>query len=208
MSVLVVMSIVPLTLAGASSIASATSTASCRVPRLTGLTVTKARDRAENVGCRLRLVGAKVQVPMVQTIHTQSVRPGRLASVVTVSVNPLCSGSVNPGPPPNEPIIKAGPSELITGLFIEGGAMIESSAPHCKDLVGKSSAGTITVTNSDGSVIADNTALSAGQELYVNVPAGSYTVSGKFAGGEAVGPITVVVPTGKSVRQDLVLPVP
>jgi hypothetical protein len=175
---------------------------------MTGLTVTKARDRAEIAGCRLRLVGAKVQMPMVQTIQTQSVRPGHVARVVTVLVNPLCSGGVNPGPPPNEPIIKPGPTELITGLFIEGGAMIESSAPHCKDLVGKSSAGTITVTNSVGTVIANNMALSAGQELYVNVPAGSYRVSGKFSGGEAVGPITMNVPSGERVRQDLVLDVP
>jgi len=208
MSVLVVTAILPLALTGTSSVASASSAASCRAPRMTGLTVTKARDRAAIAGCRLRLIGAKVQVPMIQTIRTQSVRPGHVATVVTVSVNPLCSGSVNPGPPPNEPIVKPGPTELITGLFIEGGAMIESSAPHCKDLVGKSSAGTITVTNSVGSVIADNTALSEGQELYVNVPAGTYTVSGKFAGGEAVGPITVDVPSGESVRQDLVLPVP
>jgi hypothetical protein len=131
--------------------------------------------------------------------------------LVTLDVNPLREGSSAPGPPPGEPIIKSGPTELITGLFIEGGALIERSAPNCKTLVGTSSAGTVTVTNSVGSVIANDVALSAGHLLYLNVPAGVYTISGVVAGGnfaEKVGPITVSVGAGQIVRQDLVLSVP
>ncbi len=146
-------------------------------------------------------------MPIIQTIHTQSVRPGQVAKVVTVSVNPLCPGSLNPGPPPGEPILKPGPSEIVTGLFIEGGAYIERSAPICRALVGKSNAGNITITNSVGTVIA-NMALTAGQLLYVNVTAGQYTISGVFAGGNKVGPTIVNVPAGEIVRQDLVLAVP
>ena len=146
-------------------------------------------------------------MPSIQTIHTQSERPGQVARVVTVSVNPLCSGSLNPGPPPGEPILKPGPTEIITGLFIEGGAYIERSAPNCKTLVGTSSAGTITITNSVETVVA-NTELTAGQLLSVTVPAGTYTISGVFAGGNKVGPTTVTVPSGEIVRQDLVLDVP
>jgi hypothetical protein len=111
------------------------------------------------------------------------------------------------GPPPGEPILKPGPTELIAGLFIEGGAYIERSAPNCKTLVGQSSAGTITITNSVGTVIA-NMALTAGQLLSVNVTPGQYTISGQFAGGTKAGPTTVNVPSGEIVRQDLVLDVP
>jgi hypothetical protein len=96
---------------------------------------------------------------------------------------------------------------LDTGLFVEGGALIYRSAPNCKDLGGKSSAGTITVTNSAGKVIADMT-LTAGQLLKVTLDAGQYTISGVFADGNSVAPTTVTVPTGEVVRQDLVLDVP
>jgi hypothetical protein len=147
-------------------------------------------------------------MPKIQTIHTQSVHPGQVAKVVTVSVNPLCPGSLNIGPPPGEPIIKSGPSELITGLFIEGGAFIDRSAPNCKVFVGKSSGGTITITNSVGTVFANDMALAPGQLLYVNVPAGAYTITGVFTGGNKVGPTSVNVVSGEIVRQDLVLDVP
>jgi hypothetical protein len=175
---------------------------------MTGLTVTAARARAQVAGCQIRFTGARVQMPKIQTIHTQSVRSGRVAKFVSVSVNPLCPGALNPGPPPGEPIIKPGDTELISGLFIEGGAFVERSAPNCKVYVGKSSSGTITVTNSVGTVIVNNMALTAGQLLYVNVTAGDYTISGVFSGGNTVGPIKVTVPSGEIVRQDLVLDVP
>jgi hypothetical protein len=105
-------------------------------------------------------------------------------------------------------LLTQGQTELITGLFIEGGPLAERSAPVCKDLVGKSSTGTITITNSVGTVIANNMAITAGQLLYVNVTADQYTISGVFANGGAVGPTTVTVPDGEVVRQDLTLDVP
>jgi len=51
-------------------------------------------------------------------------------------------------------------------------------------------------------------ALTAGQLLYDNVSAGTYTISGVLTGGNKVGPITVNVQSGEVVRQDLVLDVP
>lgn len=207
-ALLVVTSIVPLALAGTPSGAAASAHATCHVPRLTGLTVHAARSRARVAGCQLRLTGAAVKIATVQTVRTQSVRPGLHAVVVSVAVNPLCSGPAGLGPPSGEPIEKPGATELISGLFVEGGPLIFRSAPVCKALVGKSTGGTITVTNSVGTVIANNTALSAGQLLYVNVQPGTYTVSGKLSGGTAIGPITVTVPAGEIVRQDLVLEAP
>jgi len=208
LAILFALTLLPVSLTATSSAAGASARLSCRVPRMTGLTVSVARTRARAAGCSLRFTGARVQVPTIQTIHTQSVRPGLVAREISVSVNPLCQSSGNPGPPPGEPILKPGPSEIITGLFIEGGAVIERSAPNCKTPVGKSDGGNITITNSAGTVIANNMALTAGQLLYVNVPAGTYAVMGVFAGGNKVGPITVTVPSGEIVRQDLVLDVP
>jgi hypothetical protein len=101
-----------------------------------------------------------------------------------------------------------GPTELDTGLFIEGGPFIYRSAPVCKDLVGTSSAGKITVTNGAGTAIANNVSVSAGQLLKITLSAGQYTITGVFAGGTHVGPTSVTVPAGEVVRQDLVLDVP
>ena len=181
---------------------------SCHAPRVIGLTVTAARSRAKSSNCQLRLTGASVQMPRIQTIRTQSARPGALIKLLSVTVNPLCPGSVNLGPPPGEPLLAPGTSGLSTGLFVEGGAFIYRSAPVCKNLVGKSSAGTITVTNAAGVAIANQTALTAGQLLEVNLNAGQYTITGVFANGATARPVTVTIPGGEVVRQDLVLDVP
>lgn len=200
------MMVLPLTLAAAPSPAAAT--ALCHAPRIVGLSVTAARVRARASGCRLRLTGTSVKMPTIQTIGSQGARPGQVTKLLTASVNPLCPSAVNIGPPPGEPLLRPGPTELVTGLFIEGGALILRSAPSCKVLVGKSSAGTITVTNSAGTAVADNAVVTAGQLLDVTLSPGTYTVSGVFANGPAARPITVTVPSGEVVRQDLVLDVP
>jgi hypothetical protein len=204
---LAVISVVPLALSTPGG-AAPSSRATCHVPRMTGLTVKAARSRARVAGCQLRLTGAAVKIATVQTVRTQSVPPGRSARSVSVAVNPLCTGPAGLGPPPGEPIEKPGATELVTGLFVEGGPLVFRSAPNCEALVGKSTSGTITVVNSVGTVLANNMAVSAGQLLYVNVQPGTYTVSGKLSGGTAIGPITVTVPSGEIVRQDLVLQAP
>ena len=208
LAVLALVAILPLTLTAASTAAAPPAHSSCRAPRMIGLTVTAARARAKISGCQLRLTGASVKMPKIQTIRRQSVRPGRVTKFLAVTVNPLCPGSAQLGPPPGEPLLSPGPTELDTGLFIEGGAFIFRSAPVCKDLVGKSDAGTITVTNAAGTAIANEVALNAGQLLKITLSAGQYTITGVFAGGNAVGPTTVTVPVGEVVRQDLVLDVP
>ena len=207
-AVLVLMAVLPLTVTAASSSATVAAHSSCHAPRLISLTVNTARARARSSGCRLRLTGAPVRMASFQTIRTQSSRPGQVTKLLIVTVNPLCPGSANIGPPPGEPLVTPGPTELDTGLFIEGGAFIYRSAPVCKDVVGTSSAGTITVTNAAGTVIANKTALTAGQLLKITLGAGEYTLTGVFAGGNAVGPIKVTVTAGQVVRQDLVLDVP
>ncbi len=202
----VCLSLIPLAMCA--TVSGATTRPSCQVPRMTGLTVTSARSRARAAGCALRLIGVAVTMATVQTIHTQSVRPGLRARLVVVRVNPVCPGSAALGPPPGEPILKTGPTELISGLFGEGGPLIFRSAPNCKHLVGTSSPGTITVVNAEGTVLVNKRALTAGQLLYDNVPAGTYTITGTLSGGTKVGPVTVRVRAGEIVRQDLVAEFP
>lgn len=185
----------------------AAGTHDCRAPRVVGLTVTAARSRAALEGCRLRLAGAPVTMADIQSIRAQRPGPGHVTGLVTAIVNPLCPSVSNIGPPSGEPLETPGPTELDTGLFIEGGAFVYRSAPNCKDLVGTSSAGTITVTSAAGTVVA-HAVLTAGQLLKVTLAAGRYEITGVFANGDTVGPTNVTVPAGETVRQDLVLDVP
>jgi len=208
LAVLAPIVLLPLTVTAPSNPAAASTHSSCHAPRMIGLTVAAARARATSSGCSLRLTGAAVQMPKIQTIRAQSSRPGRSTKLLSVTVNPPCPGVAEIGPPPGEPLLKPGPTELDTGLFFEGGPLIYRSAPVCKDFAGKSSAGNITVTNFAGTAVANNVALSAGQLLEITLSAGNYTITGVFADGSAVGPTTVTVPTGEVVRQDLVLDVP
>lgn len=207
LAVLVMVVSVPLVSTASVGFADAT-THSCHAPRVTGLTVMAARSRAASSGCRLRLEGSAVRMAQIQTIRAQRPGPGRAATLLRVTVNPLCPSSSNIGPPPGEPLETPGPTGLDTGLFIEGGAFIYRSAPNCKELVGKSLAGTITVINSAGTVVANNAKVGAGQLLNITLGAGEYTITGVVAGGNKVGPTTVTVPAGEVVRQDLALLVP
>ncbi|HEY5011049.1 MAG TPA: hypothetical protein VIH73_07820 [Acidimicrobiales bacterium] len=202
-----IVAVMPLALS-TTTVTAASTPSTCHAPRLTGLTVTVARRHAKAAGCDVRLVGAKLQMPQIQTVRTQDVRPGKVTKVVTLTINPLCSGAAENGPPAGEPIITTGPTELISGLFLEGGPFMIRSAPNCKDVVEKSSPGWITVTNSAGTVIVNKMELKQGQLLYVKVPAGKYTITGVLAVNNKVGPITVDVPAGKTVRQDLTFDAP
>jgi hypothetical protein len=208
MAALILAATLPLSVVATTGVAASSAQTTCHAPQLTRLTVAAARTRAKAAGCALRLAGASVKMPSIQTIRAQNVPAGRVAKSVTVTVNPLCSGPADPGPPPGEPLITAGASELVTGLFLEGGPVVERSAPVCKNLVGKSTGGTITITNVAGTTIANAMKLTPGQLLYVNVPAGPYTISGVFSNGTTVGPITVTVASDQVVRQDLVIDVP
>ena len=194
----------PLAVVATTSVAAGSAQTTCHAPQLTRLTVSAARTKARAAGCAIRLAGSSVTNPTVQTIRDQSVPAGRATKSVTVIVNPLCAGPADLGPPPGEPLITAGASELVTGLFLEGGPLVDRSAPVCKDLVGKSTGGTITITNSAGTTIANAMKLTPGQLLYVNVPSGAYTITGVFSDGTAAGPITVTVSSDQVVRQDLV----
>ena len=98
----------------------ALATGRCRVPRLKGLAVQKARARAAKAGCRLRMRGAPVKQPLIQTVARQRPRAGRRAKTVTIWVNPACFRTGLSGPPAGEPLVKPGPTELVTWTVPRG----------------------------------------------------------------------------------------
>lgn len=186
----------------------------CRIPRLTGLVLTVAREQASKAGCAIRLAGAHVRAPDVQTIRRQNPHGGRHGRFVTVWVNPVCSSSAAAGPGTSEPLTTAGPTELISGLYIVGGPLRLWSEPRCTFRPGKPGAGTITVRDpASGAVVASQT-VTTGHLATIPLAPGTYSIQGRFGnatinerGGESF-PTTVRILPGQTVRQDVFLNVP
>jgi hypothetical protein len=189
--------------------------ACARVPSLIGLSLSAARHRAARAGCRLQvreagnsqIIEKQSYAPnAAQTVVRQSPRAGRMGRTVTVWLKPLCAQSAEPGPPAGEPFVKSGPTELVSGLYLDGGPL--SFVPRCGP--GTPTAGTITVTSpTTGAVVAsDNVA--NGQLATVPLAPGTYTITGTFAHAFVNNqpietlPLQVTIPAGDTVRQDVV----
>ncbi len=193
--------------------------AACRhVPKLIGLSLSVARAQSAQAGCKLRVreAGASqvVQVPpsgpsAAQIITRQTPRAGGAGQIVTVWLKPLCYQSAEPGPPSHEPRVKRGPTELVSGLFLDGGPL--RRAPRCRS--GTPSPGTITVTSRTGVIIASDK-VHTGKLARIRLAPGTYTVRGTFADATRNGqpietqPQTVTIPAGETVREDVVANIP
>lgn len=193
----------------------ATAAASCSpTPALRGLTLAAARIKAARAGCHLSVSNPGKQDDPQRLVASQAVRQGPRGSTIDVRLDPLCMTASSPGPPPHEPFVKSGPTELVSGLFLSGGPVSTYSAAHCSNVAGTPSAGAITVTNrATGTRVAKQT-VAEGQLAHFRLAPGSYTIAGVFADAEADGvplttpPQTVEIPRGDTVRQDVVAGIP
>jgi hypothetical protein len=186
------------------------------------LSLSTARHRAARAGCKLqaREVGSGQTVEQLpysrhaaQAVVRQIPRAGRAGGserTVTVWLKPLCHQSADPGPPAGEPFMKRGPTELVSGLFLDGGPL--RSSPRCRS--GTPSPGTITVTSpTTGAVIASDS-VAGGQLATIPLAPGTYAIQGTFgnafANGEAMRtPLQqVMIVAGYTVRQDVVVNIP
>jgi hypothetical protein len=185
---------------------------SCHVPKLTGLTLKAARERAAHARCRLRVKGAVLEGAEIQTVARQSPSRGGRSSRVTVWLNPICHREAAYGPELKEPLLTPGPTELVSGFFMVGGPLRQFSTPGCKLPAPPLGAGTVEVTNAGGAVVATQTSAS-GHFVEIPLPAGSYTITGTFLNATVNGvhpkeSEAVTIPAGHSVRQDFFLNVP
>ena len=186
----------------------------CRIPRLKSLVLSVARERAAKAGCTIRLAGAHVEAPEVQTIRRQTPREGRHGRFVTVWVNPVCNGSAAGGPGISEPLITAGPTELISGLYIVGGPLRLWSEPRCTPRPGEPGAGIVTVRDPANGVVVASQTVTRGHLATIPLAPGTYSIQGTFGDattnehpGESF-PTTVQILPGQTVRQDVFLNVP
>jgi hypothetical protein len=104
--------------------------------------------------------------------------------------------------------VTTGPTELVTGIYLEGGPLVLFSAPRCAHRAGMPSAGTITVSGRPGGGVVATQAVGDGRLAKIPLPPGSYTITGKFADGGRTFTQDVVIPPGKTVRQDVILGLP
>jgi hypothetical protein len=206
-----VAAIAAVSVAAIGHVTTASARPSCRVPQLTGLTFERARVRAKRAGCQLRRTGAALKVASIQTIARQSPAAGRHAESVTVRLNPLCLGSAAYPPAIKEPLVRAGPTELVSGFFLVGGPLVRFSTRHCSRPAPEPEAGTVQVSDASG-VVATQTS-TQDHLVKLPLPPGTYTISGTFteASFNGVHPEKtqqIVIPPGDTVRQDFFLDVP
>jgi hypothetical protein len=107
--------------------------------------------------------------------------------------------------PPGEPVYSSGLTELVSGLYIQGGAI---PPPPCKPEPRGPYAGTIKVMNAQTGKLVARQAVKDGQLAHIRLPAGSYEVTAHFSGGITTQPVKVRVRAQKTVRQDMFEDVP
>ena len=105
---------------------------------------------------------------------------------------------------PREPYLTRGPTEVVVGLYVQGGALI----PNCPQEPRGPDGGTVTVSAHGGRVVARETLSAAGRLFVLPVAPGNYTISAKIANGVRLRPVLVTVRKGYTVRQDLFEDVP
>ncbi len=186
----------------------------CHAPLLEGLTFKLARAIAGRAGCRIRVKGNPVAVARIQTVAHQSPAAGGVTSTVTVWLNRACRKGGTPVPEIHEPAVTRGPTKLVSGFYVGGGpAPHYFSAPKCpRHAEPPPGAGTVEVLDASGAVVATQTSV-ARQFVEIPLPAGSYTIRGTFLnatvnGGHPTRTESVLIPAGRTVRQDFVLSVP
>jgi len=192
----------------------ASKRAACEIPHLTGLTLRAARKRAANAGCKLSVVGTAAVGESNAPILKQEPGSGHTRAAIRVWTfsSPGCIGQADPGPPAGEPILTPGPTELISGLYLDGGPL--APLPGCTPRPGIPSPGTIVVLNPvTGSVVASQS-VALGRLATLALSPGTYSVQGTFGDATVNGQAiqtpaqTVTIPSGETVRQDVIANIP
>lgn len=199
--------------ASASAYSPAQQDGKCRVPRLTGLTLTSAEKRAAHAGCKLQVKGARINEAAIQTVERQAPNARGRAIEVTVWINPSCRREADYAPEIKEPVVTPGPTELVSGFYLVGGPDSRHfSTPGCRLPAPSPGSGTVEVLGASGALLARQTSKS-GHFVEIPLPPGSYTVNGTFldATSNGVHPKeteSVIIPPDHTVRQDFFLNIP
>jgi hypothetical protein len=97
---------------------------------------------------------------------------------------------------PREPYVTRGPTEIVVGLYFQGGALI----PGCRPQPRGPYAGTVSVS-AHGRVVARETLQIAGRLFVLRVMPGTYVIDARD--NAPLRPVAVTVHRDQTVRQDL-----
>lgn len=184
-------SAVPLALAAVASGAAPASTGAdpgrraCVAPDVVDVSLARAREVLLASGCaattRQLPAGGELFTPPSpdgrQLVGAQSPGAGARTGSVTLSLRPLCSQPSAPGPDTHGASVAKGPTELVSGVFLEGGPLRISA--RCRH--GRPSPGVLTVMRTDGTTISTRS-VRAGRYGVFPLKPGSYLISGALAG--------------------------
>jgi hypothetical protein len=106
--------------------------------------------------------------------------------------------------PAHEPKYTPGPTELVSGLYIQGGAV---PPPPCHPEPRGPYAGTLTITNRAGTFSLTQ-AVGDGHLAHIPLAPGRYQLNGRLAGGGSTVPVNFIVRSREKVRQDAFEDVP
>jgi hypothetical protein len=107
--------------------------------------------------------------------------------------------------PPNEPVYTPGPTEVVSGMYIQGGAI---PLPPCMPKPRGPYAGTIQVTNiRSGARVASQT-VTDGHLAHIHLSPGTYNLSGHFSTGFTSYAVKIRIRLGYKTRQDAFEDVP
>jgi hypothetical protein len=103
--------------------------------------------------------------------------------------------------PAHEPVVRRGPTRLISGIYLRGGPIIIG----CPDSPHGPLAGTLTATSvgTTERMTVSETLHKAGELFRLDLSPGTYNVSATLAGNARTLPVRVTIPAGRSVRQDV-----
>jgi hypothetical protein len=107
--------------------------------------------------------------------------------------------------PRHEPRLTRGPTELVSGLYVQGGAFIVG----CPQGPRGPFAGTLSaISTRTGKRVARETLTRPGKLFVLTLAPGSYLLRATDAGGLAAAPVRVTIPAHRTVRQDVFIDVP
>jgi hypothetical protein len=185
----------------------------CVAPNVVGVNLALARRALGESGCAVTVRQLPAHGSYVtpaspdgrQVIARQRPASGARSGTVTVWVKPLCAQPASPGPAQRGPVSEKGPTELIAGLYVQGGPLQTSAS--CRR--GSSAAGTVTVSTPGGKVIARRRVRAGRFGIFPLAP-GSYVIGGTLAGGHGTqlrsAPVTLAA--RRTTRLNLVAQVP
>lgn len=174
----------------------ADSTRGCQTPEVVGVSLAMARQVLSASGCQSvvrQLPGHGQYVAPTapqgqQIVGRQSPSAGSRAQAVTIWLKPLCAQPAQPGPTERGPAVTSGATQLISGLFLKGGPLRQST--QCRK--GTPSAGTITIAAAGGGSVIARRAVRDGRVAVFPLRPGRYEVEGSFARAQRNGaPIDV-----------------